>query len=69
MIAKKIEIELPVGREKTDMAKTIFEQHYPIRAKRERHKKRRCNKTKQNVPAQTVLGQPQWGPTIHSRLS
>ena len=39
-----------------EIAKTVFEQHYPIRAERERQKKRRCNKTKQIVPAQTVLG-------------
>ena len=39
-----------------EIAKTVFEQHYPIRADCERHKKRRCNKTKQIVPGQTVLG-------------
>ena len=39
-----------------EIAKTVFEQHNPIRAERERHKKRHRNKTKQIVPAQTVLG-------------
>ena len=50
--------------EKMVIAKTVFEQHYPNRADCERHKKRRCNKTKQIVPAQTVLG-----PRQHCRLT